>query len=62
MVMFRRNDIKKIEGCIGLKDLAVRKPINEKVYFQINDGHIDNILKSEYNALVVGNKMKIRIF
>ena len=62
-------DIKKIEEpvVIGLKDLAVKKGkfignlMRDDFFnnFQINDGHIDNILKSEYNALVVGNKMKM---
>ena len=56
-----------IDISIGLKNYAIEKGkfignlMRDGMFdnLQVNNGHTDNLLKTEYNALVLGNKMKM---
>lgn len=56
-----------VDNALGLKDYAIAKGkyignlMRDGMFdnVQVNGGATDNILKSEYNAIVLGNKMKM---
>lgn len=61
------NEAPAVETTLGLKDYAIAKGkyignlMRDGMFDneQVNGGATDNILKSEYNAIVLGNKMKM---